>query len=318
MDEAKGVKAMGNEQQPITFGKLMEVDIHEVWLHEAHDFTPWLAENLERLSEVIGMHLEAETIEAQVGEFRGDILTTGPEGQSVLIENQLERSDHSHLGQIMTYLAGLDARVVVWIARDFAEQHVSAIQWLNQHTENEFAFFALKLRVVGIADSPLVPIFEVIAKPNNWERQVRDERTGSRAENVKRYREFWTHYARRHPGDGVKANHGLANAWVRPRKEAPAISLAFSYASGYAGIFFTSRPDFSKDALKEWRGKHRQIISDKLGGGEHWKSFDTHNRENWDAMCGWLHEKLGQYRSIIEEAGQTSEMGSSAISASAS
>ena len=110
----------------------------------------------------------------------------------------------------------------------------------------------------------------------------------------------------------------MANAWVRPRNEAPAISLAFSYASGYAGIFFTTQRDFSRDALKEWRGKHRQIISDKLGGGENWKSFDTHIRENWDAMCGWLHEKLGQYRSIIEEAGQTSEMGSSAISASAS
>ncbi len=195
---------------------------------------------------------------------------------------------------------------------------MSAIQWLNRHTENEFAFFALKLRVVQIDDSPLVPIFEVIAKPNNWERQVRDEHTGSRAENVKRYREFWTHYARRHPGDGVKANHGLANAWISPRKEAPAISLAFSYASGYAGIFFTSRPDFSRDALKKWRGKHRQIISDKLGGGENWKSFDTHNRENWDAICDWLHEKLGQRLSIIEETGQTSEMGSSAISASAS
>ena len=163
MDEAKGVRAMGNGQQPITFGELTEVD----GPHEAHDFTPWLAENLERLSEVLGIHLEVETIEAQVGEFRGDILATGPEGQSVLIENQLEWSDHSHLGQIMTYLAGLDARVVVWIARNFAEPHVSAIQWLNRHTENEFAFFALKLRVVRIDDSPLVPIFEVIAKPDN-------------------------------------------------------------------------------------------------------------------------------------------------------
>lgn len=318
MDEAKGVKAMGNGQQPTAFGKLKEVDLRKAWSHEAHDFTPWLAKNLEQLSEVIGIHLEAETIEAQVGEFRGDILATGPEGQSVLIENQLEWSDHSHLGQIMTYLAGLDARVVVWIARDFTEPHLSAIQWLNRHTEHEFAFFAVKLRVVTIADSPLAPIFEVIEKPNHWERQVREEFTGSRAENVKRYREFWTHYARRHPGDGVKANHGSANAWIRPHNEAPAISLAFSYASGYAGIFFTTQRDFSRDALKEWRSKHRQIISDKLGGGENWKSFDTHNRENWDAICDWLHEKLGQRLSVIEEAGQTSEMESSAIFASAS
>lgn len=330
MDEAGAVptaqatKAMGNEQQPTTFGELTEVDLRKAWPHEAHNFTPWLAKNLERLSEAIGIHLETETIEAPVGEFAGDILATGPEGQSVLIENQLEWSDHTHLGQIMTYLAGLDARVVVWIARDFTEPHLSAIQWLNRHTENEFAFFAVKLRVVQIDNSPLAPIFEVIAKPNNWERQVRDERTGSRAENVKRYREFWTHYARRHLGDGVKANHGLANSWISPRKEAPAISLAFSYASRHAGIFFTTQPQrgFSQDALDEWLDKHRSIISNRLGRQAHWKNFDTHHRENWDAICDWLHEKLGQYLSIIKvdpgQAGQTSGMETSAPSASAS
>ena len=300
---AKATRAMNDGQQPTAFSRLTEADLRTAWPHEAHDFTPWLAENLERLSEVIGIHLETETIEAPVGEFAGDILATGPEGQSVLIENQLEWSDHTHLGQIMTYLAGLDARVVVWIARDFTEPHLSAIQWLNRHTDNEFAFFAVKLRVVRIADSPLAPIFEVIAKPNNWERQVRDERTGSRAENVKRYREFWTHYARRYPGDGVKANHGLANAWISPRNEAPTISLAFSYASRHAGIFFTTQPQrgFSQDALDEWLDKHRSIISDRLGRQAHWKNFDTHSRENWDAICDWLHEKLEQYLSIIDE-----------------
>ncbi len=298
---AKATSGMGNGQQPTEFGRLTEADLRKAWPHEARDFTPWLAKNLERLSEVIGIDLEAKTIEAQVGEFRGDILATGPEGQSVLIENQLAWSDHTHLGQIMTYLAGLEARVVVWIARDFTEPHLSAIRWLNRHTESEFAFFAVKLRVVRIADSPLAPIFEVIEKPNNWERQIRDEHTGLKAENVKKYREFWTHYFRRHPHDGVKAHHGLANSRIRPRKEAPAISLAFSYASGYAGIFFTTQPDFSKDALKEWIGKHRQIIIDKLGqtGGQ-WKEFDTDNRENWDAICDWLHKKLEQRLSIIE------------------
>ena len=309
---------MGSGQPPAAFGKLTEADLRTAWPHEARDFTPWLAENLERLSEVIGIPLETETMEAPVGEFAVDILATGPEGQSVLIENQLEWSDHSHLGQIMTYLAGLDARVVVWIARDFTEPHLSAIQWLNQHTENEFAFFAVKLRVVKIDDSPLAPIFEVMAKPNHWERRIRDERTGSRAEVVKRCREFWTHYNRRYPHDGVEANRGLTNAWIRPRKEAPAISLAFSYASGHVGIFFTRR-GLSQEAMNEWRREHRQIISDRLGRAEQWESFDTHNRENWDAMCNWLHEKLGQYLSIIEvepgQAEQTSGMKASAPSA---
>ena len=312
---------MGDGQQPIAFGILTEADLRTAWPHEAHDFTPWLAENLERLSEVIGIPLETETREAPVGEFAGDILATGPEGQSVLIENQLEWSDHSHLGQIMTYLAGLDARVVVWIARDFTEPHLSAIQWLNRHTDNEFAFFAVKLRVVRIADSPLAPIFEVIAKPNNWERQVRHEHTGPKTEIGKRRREFWTHYARRYPGDGIEA-HGASNSWIRPRNEAPVISLAFSYAGGQVGIFFTPA-GLSQEAMNEWLSEHRQIFSDRLGGTEHWESFDTHNRENWDAICDWLHEKLEQYLSIIDEvdhgqAGQTSGSGATAPSASTS
>ena len=315
---AKAARGMGNGQQPTEFDRLTEADLRTAWPHEAHDFTPWLAENLERLSEVIGIPLETETIEAPVGEFAGDILATGPDGQSVLIENQLEWSDHTHLGQIMTYLAGLDARIVVWIARDFTEPHLSAIQWLNRHTENEFAFFAIKLRVVRIAASPLAPIFEVIAKPNNWERQVRHEHTGPGSEIVKRRREFWTHYARRYPGDGVKANSGASNSWIRPRNEAPAISMAFAYASGQVGIFFT-RAGLSLEAMNAWRSEHQPIISARLGRAEHWESFDTHRRENWDTMCDWLHEKLEQYLSIIEaDPGQTSGMGSSAPSASTS
>ena len=291
---------MGDGQQLTEFGWLTDANLRTAWPHEAHNFTPWLAGNLERLSEAIGIPLEAESSEVRVGEFAADILATGPEGQSVLIENQLESSDHSHFGQIMTYLAGLDAQVVVWIARDFAEPHLSAIQWLNRHTDDEFAFFAVKLRVVRIADSPLSPIFEVIAKPNNWERQVRRESSGSRAENVKSYREFWTHYARRYPSDGIRADHGHSNFWIRPRKEAPAVSLAFSYASGHVGIFFTPR-GLSDEAMNDWfreRGLDRH---------DDWKSFDTSDRENWDAICDWLHDKLGQYLAILEADPEESE-----------
>ena len=283
------------------FSKLTDVSLRTAWPHEAHDFTPWLAENLDRLSEAIGVDLDAETTEAPVGQFAGDILATGPEGQSVLIENQLESSDHSHLGQIMTYWAGLDARIVVWVARDFAEPHLSAIQWLNRHTDDEFAFFAVRLRVVRIADSPLAPIFDIAAKPNRWERQVRHRSAGPRAELVQTYREFWTHYAQRYPKDGIRANHGLANFWVRPRRDAPAISLAFSYASGAVGIFFTPR-GLSEEEMKMWRDERQEVIREALGRDQAaaWESFDTRNRDNWDAMCDWLHEQLGRYLMIFE------------------
>jgi adenine-specific DNA-methyltransferase len=157
------------------FATLDDVPLQEAWGHEAHDFTPWLAENLGRLSEAIGIPLELTDTEVAVESFSADILARNPQDDSVvLIENQFKPSDHGHLGQIMTYLAGLSAHTIIWIAPYFREPHLSAIRWLNEHTEEPFAFFAVKLRVVRIENSPLVPLFEVIERPNHWDRQVQE------------------------------------------------------------------------------------------------------------------------------------------------
>ena len=150
-------------------GNLEEVDLRQAWPHEARSFTPWLSENLEILSSVIGIPLELEGQEVAVEQFSADILARNPRDDSrVLIENQLEQSNHEHMGQIMTYLAGLDVNTVIWIAAGFKEPHLSAIRWLNEHTIEPFAFFAIKLKIVRIADSPMAPVFEVVVKPNTW------------------------------------------------------------------------------------------------------------------------------------------------------
>ncbi len=108
-----------------------------------------------------------------VDSFSADILAKDVDTDDrVLIENQLEASDHRHLGQILTYLAGLDAKSVVWIARHFNEAHRSAIRWLNENTDGRFAFFAVRVCVVRIGDSPFAPVFEVVEKPNAWERAL--------------------------------------------------------------------------------------------------------------------------------------------------
>lgn len=139
----------------IQFGRLQDLPLREAWKHEALQFTPWLAENLDHLSEAIGIPLEMTGTEVAVDTFSADILARNPMDDTVvLIENQLEQTDHTHLGQIMTYLAGLDAHTVVWIAPAFREPHLSAIRWLNEHTADGFSFFAVKARVVRIGDSP--------------------------------------------------------------------------------------------------------------------------------------------------------------------
>ncbi|MBY0421105.1 MAG: hypothetical protein K2Q06_02295, partial [Parvularculaceae bacterium] len=139
----------------LSFERLLDVDIRKAFTHEATVFTPWLADNLDRLAEALGFNLELVTREAAVEGFSADILARCPEDDAmVLIENQLGGSDHGHLGQIMTYLAGLEARSVVWIATDFRDEHLSAIRWLNTHTAEQFTFYAVRLRVVRIGESP--------------------------------------------------------------------------------------------------------------------------------------------------------------------
>ncbi|MFT4603741.1 MAG: hypothetical protein ACI9W4_000456 [Rhodothermales bacterium] len=158
-----------------SLGRLSKVALRDVWKHEASDFTPWLAReaNLALLGDVLGIDLELEGTEKNVGPFSADILcrnTLG--GHYVLVENQLERTDHSHLGQLLTYAAGLNAVSVVWIAARFADEHRAAIDWLNEITSDEINFFALEVELWRIGDSPVAPKFNVVARPNDWSRTV--------------------------------------------------------------------------------------------------------------------------------------------------
>lgn len=193
-------------------GTLVEVNAREAWQHEAHNFTPWLAENLDRLSDAIGVPLELVGKEVAVDNFFADILARNSgDGTMVLIENQLEGSDHGHLGQILTYLAGLEAQTVVWVATGFQDAHLSAINWLNEHTDDSFAFFAVRTKVVRIGDSPFAPVFEVLSRPNDWERRLQRTAKESRAlsEIGKTRQEFWTAFLTRYPEE---VSHGAANA----------------------------------------------------------------------------------------------------------
>ena len=299
---------MTEQTQTTKFDTLTEVELREAWPHEAIDFTPWLADNLTRISEVIGVDLELVGTEVAVGRFSADILARNPQTDSlVLIENQLAWSDHSHIGQILTYLAGLEAQTVVWIARNFEEEHLSAIRWLNDHTDQESGFFAVRLRVVRIATSPLVPLFEVLEQPNNWERQIRNaaRNSGPLAETVNNRRMFWTHYSERYPQDGVRPNHGTSNFWIRPDKDGPRISLML--ARDAVGIFFTTASGVSAERVSDWVKQRASIIQKVLHidvDDDYFcyqnADFDAFNRDNWDGMADWLHDKLQIYLQIYD------------------
>lgn len=156
-------------------GTLVKVDLREIWLSESSGFTPWLArdENLLILGDTLGLELELEAQEKPVGPFRADILCKDIGTNAwVLIENQLERTDHSHLGQLLTYASGLEAVSIVWIAARFTEEHRSTLDWLNRITDETFRFFGVEVELWRIGNSPAAPRFNIVSKPNNWSKLV--------------------------------------------------------------------------------------------------------------------------------------------------
>lgn len=159
-------------------GRLERVELRDIWTSEATSFTPWLAlpDNLAILAETLGMDLELEAQEKNVGPFRADILCkeidSGAEDRWVLIENQLERTDHTHLGQLLTYASGLEAVTIVWIAARFTEEHRSTLDWLNRITDDSFRFFGLEVELWRIGSSPAAPKFNMVSKPNAWSHSV--------------------------------------------------------------------------------------------------------------------------------------------------
>ena len=135
----------------VELGNIEQIDVREIWEKEDADFTPWLAqeENIRRLSLALGIDLVVEAEEKEVGPFRADILCKDEATEEwVLIENQLERTDHKHLGQLLTYATGLDAVSIVWIAKEFSEEHRATLDWLNKITDDNHNFFGVKIEVI--------------------------------------------------------------------------------------------------------------------------------------------------------------------------
>jgi len=156
-------------------GRLERIDLRDIWKTEDQDFTPWLArdENIGLMADTLGLELEVEAQEKEVGPFRADILCKDLRDDSwVLIENQLERTDHRHLGQLITYAAGLQAVTIVWVAARFTDEHRAAIDWMNKITDEGFRFFALEVELWRIGESSAAPKFNVISKPNEWSKTV--------------------------------------------------------------------------------------------------------------------------------------------------
>lgn len=175
--------------------KLNKVDLREQWIREDSDFTKWLSEpdNLELLSDEIGTGIELRQTEANVGRYRVDILAQEENtGKKIIIENQLETTDHNHLGQLITYAAGIEAEYIIWLVREARPEHLQAVDWLNEHTDEKLNFFVVVVELWKIANSPPAVKFSVVSRPNDWKKTVRGTGSdGELTETKTMQLEFW-------------------------------------------------------------------------------------------------------------------------------
>ncbi len=308
-----------------TLGRLEPVSLRHVWTNEASDFTPWLAvpENIALLGETIGMDLEVEAQERLVGPFRADILCKETlSGDWVLIENQLERTDHIHLGQIVTYAAGLEAKTIIWIASRFTEEHRAALDWLNEITGEEFRFFGIAVEAWRIGDSPPAPRFHVISSPNDWSRQVRSGakqvRDGELTESKQLQLEFWERF-RTYAEEHAECFRPI-NPMARPimpiaigRSGFHLLAVASLTSSETGGFdqnelraeLLIKHPDHAEGAYQQLLAE-RSSIEAELGERLHWyeaegvrrrrmaliQVADLRDRSQWPKYFRWLTEKL--------------------------
>lgn len=287
--------------------RLREVRVREVWSNEATNFTPWLSKNLDRLTEKLGIKLELEKMEKVVGSHRADIVARIPDhGACVLIENQLEQTDLKHLGQILSYLAGLEAQIVVWVAPGFKDDHLTAIRWLNQNTADPFAFFALRVRAFQIGCSPFAPTFEILEEPAEWDQMVK--RIRKSVERHKFQRDFWSHCLGHWPAS-LGLGKGYAKSRYRRWIEEADLKIALYLREECVRIYITGNADEADEVVFSRICCYRDSLDKALEGstfidGKNPRCttvllVDTRDRNNWDEIADWLFTQECKYEEVL-------------------
>jgi hypothetical protein len=265
-------------------GQLERIDPREVWKHEALSFTPWLAANAERLAEALEIDVEITGSEHPVGGFSLDLIGKDvTHDKPLIIENQLAGSDHSHLGQLLTYAAGTGAATIVWVATNIRDEHRQALTWLNEQTGQETHFFGVELEVVKIGDSPPAPLFNVVVMPNDWHKTVKAVAAASGASGkAPLYVEFWSKFLARlqeeRPG-WSKAKQGTQSNWFNMSVGLPTgctVTASFAAGGKLRNEFYIDRA--TQDECKElFDSIHEQLAAFEAAYGSalSWHRLDS-------------------------------------------
>ena len=303
-------------------GKMIRIsDLRSVWHHEAGDFTKWLAqeENLALLSDAIDIELELEERESSVGSFSVDIFAKeSGTNRRVIIENQLEDTNHDHLGKLITYASGKGAEVIVWVVKRARDEHRQAIEWLNQHTDSNIGFFLLEIELWQIGDSLKAPRFNIVEKPNDWSKTMKTIEGLSDTDLLKL--EFWTGF-----NDAMSNNDDFKHNF-RARKASPQHWYDLSIGSSAYHVCLTINTqkqcigadiyiDDDKELFAQFK-THKDEIAAMLNSEVEWREarkacrfcistdINPKKRENWQKAYNWMLDKAIIYKEIASKFGK--------------
>lgn len=298
--------------------KLKKIDLREQWRHEASDFTQWLSkdENLELLSDEIGIEISLVQSEAKVGSFHVDILAEENQtGRNIVIENQLENTDHDHLGKLITYSSGYDAEIIIWIVKDVRDEHKQAIDWLNENTYEDIYFFIAKIELWQIKDSPYAPKFDIVSKPNNWAKAVKQSTKKSSLSETKIMQlEFWEKFKnfakdhrtlfslrKPHPQHWYDISIGTSQAHLSLTVDTRNDQIRCEFYIPDSEELFNGLKEYKKeieeniDCQLEWM----ELPNKKASRIRAIYNIDVNDEENWDECFSWLLKKANEFYDVF-------------------
>lgn len=274
----------------MTVGRISRVPLRDVWPNEALNFTPWLQQNLDVLNEVLELDLTSAEREQSAGSFSLDLLAEDSAGNPVIIENQLERSDHDHLGKVLTYLVAFDASIAIWIVKEPRPEHIAAIQWLNEASSG--SFYLVQLEAIRIDDSPPAPILTKIVGPTEEARQVGQTKREFSERHELRYR-FWDtllNYARSHTDVHANISPGKEN-WISAGSGISNVTFAYVVLEHSARVeFYISKSTEEQNkAIYDGLAVHQNDINIAFGDSLSWERRD----ENVSSKIAYYVEHSG-------------------------
>ena len=298
--------------------KIERVDLREAWPYEAQHFTPWLAENIEELGDALGIELELQQVEAPVGGYSLDILATDlHSNRPVIIENQLETTDHSHLGQLLTYAAGFDAEAVVWVTREFRDEHRQALDWLNHRTGEDTLFFGVVVELWKIGDSLPAPHFSLSAAPNGWGKKTIGKRDRFLSEADEPRRAFFASLFEVLENRGVQVPRNIPTGYAQFTIQRARLAYAASFLSGQKKVrvalhIYSRDSEWNLQFMEELK-ESRDEIESSLGESLSWRQgtkdcmialertgdIDAGKEERLE-LRDWMVTNLLNFREIFE------------------